>query len=1003
MMSLSACWKAANGCIVSVEGPENLPLTRRELLKGIGLIAGGLSLSATGYDHLIPFIHQPEDLVPGVSQWYATSCRECPAGCGMLVRSRESRIVKCEGNPFHPVSLGRLCARGQAAVDRLYDPDRVRGAQQRDATGALHPVAWDNAIASVGAAVKSAAGRVALITDLQTGSMDALMRSWLAGAGSNRLITCEPISYKSVKAAVGGVIPSFKIAESDCLISFAAEFLETWISPIEYAWQFAAMRQITNGTRARFVYVGPRVSATAASADLRIIVPPGTEAAVAYAIASEAGIASAPSGYGVDEVAKRLKIEAVDIRAAARWIKAAKRPLALPGGDSQTAQAAMALNGGGSLVNTTRPHALSGVSSASEMSALIEDMEHGQIEVLLIHAANPVFSLPETSRFVAALKAVKVIVSLSSYYDETSEHANWILPSNHPLESWGDYQPYPDVTNILQPTMATLFDTRPVGYTLFALAEAAGVNVAATFKSGSFYDYLRSRWGTSQAPAAGPDDPAPEWEALVSLGGRWPAASPPSPGVLPMVGVTTSPPQGPSSNYAGIVMTPGHISPTPPGHVRAGVAPPKPDDVLPGSDDELRLWAYPHINFYDGRGANSQLLQEIPEPIVKATWSTWAEIHPDTASRLGIALPTRVPSESMAGPSADNVTVTSGESSIDLPVYVTKGVAPGTVAVPIGQGHTAYGRFAKGYGANVFPLVGASSGSLTVKRTASAPILSLIRGAVFESGRGLAPVTPLGKVVQRDEITMPLPEGYKQRDFYPGHEHDKHRWALVVDMDRCIGCNACVAACYVENNVATVGPRDVRWGREMAWLRIDRYIDWTRKSAPVLFDPMLCQHCDSAPCELVCPVFAAAHSEDGLNMQIYNRCIGTRYCSNNCPYKVRRFNFYGYKWPEPLNWRLNPDVTVRDRGVMEKCTFCIQRIREAEILTRKQGREPRDGEIVTACQQTCPTGVYTFGDLMDPNSKVSKIIGTDPRAFQALHSLNAKPAVIYLKRVVEEV
>jgi molybdopterin-containing oxidoreductase family iron-sulfur binding subunit len=964
---------------VFAEGQGELPLTRRELLKGIGVLAGGLSLSAAGYEHLIPFIHQPDDLVPGASVWYATSCRECPAGCGMLVRTREAHAVKCEGNPLHPVAYGRLCARGQAAPDGLYDPDRLEGPKRRDSEGELSSTNWDDVLKNLAPAIRDARGRIALVTDLQAGSLDALMRAWAAALGG-RVVVYEPLDYAAAKSAAGGVVPWFNVAESDFILSSSADFLETWVSPVEYARVFGGQREVRGGRRTRFVYVGPRVSATAASADLRIIVPPGTEAAVLYAIAGEAGL-PAPAGFSTAEVARRLRVDPDDIRRAGRALRASTNPIAIPGGDASSARAAMAINTarGGGLVDASRPHALSLVSPLSQMDALVDDMEAGRIDVLFVHRANPAYSYPDRRRFVDALKKVKHVVSLSTFYDDTAALANWVLPVDHYLESWGDYQPYPDVANLMQPTMGRMHDTRMAGDILLALSARAGANLGAA----NYYEYLRRRWGVPLSPGGTPADSAPTWEAAVAQGGKWTAPAPE--GVPPMVGSTTSVPS----------VAPAAIAPGPPPFaVTRSAVPPAPapsaGDILPGRENEIRLWAFPHIFFYDGRGANKRLLQEIPEPVVRTAWSSWVEMHPDTARRFGVE-------------TKDVVTVRSGDREYEAPVVVWRGVAPGTVAAPIGQGHLEYGRFAKENGSNLWPLVGAEGLIVTVEKGGDSQVLTRARGSQDQHGRGIVRTTYLGKSEPRENVTYPLPEGYKDEDFTPGHSHDRHRWAMIVDLDKCIGCEACVAACYIENNVAIVGARGVRWGREMAWLRIDSYIDWSEKAAPVLFDPMLCQHCDAAPCEPVCPVFAAAHSDEGVNMQVYNRCIGTRYCANNCPYKVRRFNWYGYKWPEPLNWRLNPDVTVRDRGVMEKCTFCIQRIREAEIEARKQGREPREGEVTTACQQTCPTGVFIFGDLMDPKSRVSEIMRTDPRAYQALHSLNTKPAVIYLKRIVEEI
>lgn len=921
-------------------------------------------MSTAGYEHLVPFIHQPDNMVPGVSVWYATSCRECPAGCGMLLRSREARVVKCEGNREHPINQGALCARGQAALHGLYDPDRTRGPLRRGKKG-FDPVTWENALAALGQTLRYKRGRVAIMTDLQTGSLQELMREWLSALGSDRLIVYEPINYEAVKAAAGGVVPSFNIAKSDYLISFGADFLETWISPIQYARQFATMRQMRNGSRGRFVYVGPRVSMTAANADERILVSPGKEGLVALLIASEIG-APVPQGFSARAALIELQLDYEQIRRIARGFGAASSPLALPGVGAESARAAMSLNAarGSTLVNTNRPHALTNLARMSEVRDFISAMDDGEIDVLLIYGANPVYSLPKSAGFVEALKKVQTVISLSSFFDETTAVSHWAMPSNTPLESWGDYEPEAGIANLMQPTMGKLFDTRQTGDTLMSLARAAGVDLRATFNAENFYEYLRRRWGFPLPAGVGPEASTPEWEGLLQQGGRWPTIET---GVIAggPVSVAT-----PAEGIEGLEVS------------GPGVAIAKPES------SDLVLHAFPHIYYYDGRNANRRWLQEMPEPVTKAVWGSWAELHPDTAKELGVK-------------TDDVVTITRGDVTIAVPVFVWKGVMPGVVAMPVGEGHESYGRYASGVGVNVWPLL--ETNSPLVRVTGSAIRTSVIRrhGATSQHGRHIARTTAMGESSKR-EVTLPLPKGYKFSDFYPGHEHSPNRWAMVVDLDRCTGCHACVVACYAENNIPVVGPDGVRRRRDMQWLRIDPYIDWSRESAPVIFQPMLCQHCDAAPCEPVCPVFAAAHSEDGINMQVYNRCVGTRYCSNNCPYKVRRFNWFHYDWPEPLNYQLNPDVTVRDRGVMEKCTFCVQRIREARIVAMREGRPISDEEVTPACVQTCPTGVYTFGDLMNPKSKVSKIIRENPRAYQVLHELNTKPAVIYLKRVVEK-
>ena len=940
-------------------------LTRRSFLKGMGVTVGGVGLAATGYEKLIPYIHQPDDFVPGVSTWYATSCRECPAGCGMVLRNRESRVVKCEGNPQHPVNRGTLCARGQAAVQGLYDPDRVAGPMRQTKTREFEPVKWEASLAAVGEKLKTSRS-VAIISDLQTGSLAGLMNSWLSSFVAHRLVMYEPINYENIKSAYG-VVPSFDIAGCDCLVSLGADFLETWISPVEYARQFAEMRQVKNGSRAPFIYIGSRVSMTAANADVRMIVTPKAQGEVVGAIAHILG--REPGDGLTDRIAKKYGLDYSELASISASLFGAKRPVVLPGGTLDATFAAFGLNRvlKSPLVDRNRPHAVTNIASRAEMESIIVAMERGEIDSLVVYGANPAFSLPEARRFAEAVKRVPLVVSLSSYMDETTALAHWILPSNTPLESWGDYSPYPDVTNLMQPAMGTLFDTKHTGDILIGMARAAGI---AKLSKNSYYEYLRERWG---CPISSPEKAA-SWESALQVGGSWPVtggdATPitgyGSPGWRVATGATVTLPKAPTAPK---LAQPPADSPS----LREG---------------ELTLWAYPHPHIYDGRGANKSWLQETPEPVTNCVWGTWAELHPSTAKKLGVD-------------TDGEILVRSRGAQIRLPVFVWEGVAPDTVAVPMGQGHTHYGQFAAGIGVNVFPLTKFEATPVQVVVTGEETWTPRIKGSSDQEGREIVQTTELAKPFKRETpIRMPLPEGYGWDDFYEGHEHAAHRWAMVVDLDRCIGCHACVTACYAENNLQVVGSDGVWRRREMSWVRIDRYFEWEQKSAPVLFQPMMCQQCDQAPCEPVCPVFAAAHSDEGLNMQVYNRCIGTRYCSNNCPYKVRRFNFYGPKWPKPLDYQLNPDVTVRSRGVMEKCTFCVQRIREAAIIAKREGRTLKDGEITPACAQTCPTGAFTFGDLKDPDARVTQIIRKDPRAYQVLAELNTKPAVIYLKKIV---
>jgi Fe-S-cluster-containing dehydrogenase component len=428
-------------------------------------------------------------------------------------------------------------------------------------------------------------------------------------------------------------------------------------------------------------------------------------------------------------------------------------------------------------------------------------------------------------------------------------------------------------------------------------------------------------------------------------------------------------------------------------------------------NNTFSLQLYPSLAHYDGRGANKPWLQELPDPITQITWSNWVEIHPDDARELGIER-------------GHIIQVTTQQGTVELPAYVYAGVKRGTVAIPIGQGHTHYGRYATGVGANVFsilpPLPLAASGGMKWGQIAARIVnrgkkisLAQVAGSDYLHGRNIVQVIGVEELLRQ---THQLKEESKEGgavhgregspSLYAPHEHADYRWGMTIDLDKCTGCSACVVACYAENNIPVVGKNQVELGRELSWLRIERYFDDPPEDPSVPYSPnaeflpMLCQQCDNAPCEPVCPVYASYHTPEGLNAQVYNRCVGTRYCSNNCPYKVRRFNWFDYEWPEPLNWQLNPDVTVRTKGVMEKCTFCVQRIVEAKNNAKQQGRKVLDGEITTACQQSCPAQAIVFGNLNDTTSRVNELRQKNRgRGYRVLEELNTQPAIVYLKEI----
>jgi molybdopterin-containing oxidoreductase family iron-sulfur binding subunit len=811
----------------------------------------------------------------------------------------------------------------------------------------------------------------------------------------------EPFAYEALKAAnrevfgVDGLV-SYRMDQADMLVSFGAEFLETWLSPVEYAWKFKAMHAARGLEKGLFFLVSPLQTLTGANADCWLGCAPGSEALVALGLVRQMleiqrgrhlpadlrqALLKATDPYPQETL---IKLSGIPLEAYERLVvrlAEAKQPLVLGSGSGLSDENGLLTNTAANLlnlildpelklINAAYRHRVEAAGRRVDVLDFLKTLSAGEADLLILNNVNPVFSLPPESGARAALETPGLfVVSFANFLDETSQLADLVLPVRLPLETWDDYSGWSTVVSTLQPAMGALSEAPHLGDLLLEMG-FEGRPPAPDFKS-----YVARRL---QAQGRVRDEL--EWLRALQQGGIFPAVGQAA-AAAPMA-IPERLPELLAAAY----------SPAPAGG--------------------LSFVAVPSVRLLDGRGANKPWLCEIPDPICRVAWQSPVRMHPETARTRGFQ-------------PADIVRVQSHGASLEAPVYVTETVRPGLLVMETGQGHTAYGRYAEKVGANPFELLSAKTFSagggasnfideVRVAATGRRIALANTDGSRTQHGRAFILSTTLadlprdarpartGLTMDNFPLTLPLPEGYDpKRDFYPPHEHDHYRWGMAVDLDRCIGCGACAAACYAENNVGIVGEKRIVEGREMAWLEIVRYHD-ERRMQRVMFMPMLCQHCDNAPCESVCPVYAPHHSAEGLNNQIYNRCIGTRFCSQNCPYKVRRFNWFDWEWPEPMNLQLNPDVTVRSKGVMEKCSFCIQRIKEARTRAKNENRPIREGEVTPACVQTCPTDALVFGNLMDKDSRVRRLCD-DPRAYQAMGYLNTKPAVIYLKKVLYEI
>jgi anaerobic selenocysteine-containing dehydrogenase/Fe-S-cluster-containing dehydrogenase component len=988
-------------------------IDRRRFLKVLGVTgAGAAAVSACGIgpeptERLIPYLIQPEDQIPGIATYYATTCRECAAGCGLHVRVREGRAVKLEGNPDSPINRGRLCSRGQAAIQGLYNPDRIQHPMVRNASGALEAIDWDGAIQRLSAKVAEARGKgIVFLTGAEVSSFGDLVDEWMRQVGGRRL-SYEAFGFDALRAgnrlAFGTAsLPTYDFANAKYLLSFGADFLDTWLSPVEFQNGFSRAHAFDgerSASMAKFVYVGPRLSLTGMNADEWIGVRPGTEGSLALAMAQvivSRRLAAVPAdasrlstvlaAHTPRAVADAIGIEPDVIVRLATEFAQARGGLAVAGGmATQYANGAAivaavnilnyVVGSVGSLVNFGADLAAGSTNSFGDIAALTDDMEAGRVGLLLVHGSNPAHSLP--GRFQQALGKVAYKVSFSSFMDETAAGCDMILPDHHPLEQWADSRPRAGVTAFQQPVVQPVFDTKQTGDVVLRLAG----------RSGSFQDHLQAKYRTGRG--AGFDQ---FWMDTLAKGGLY----------------------GEATTRAVRLAT----------EVAAAVPPLQQEGGAGGGgQDKQDVVVFPHPVLHDGRGANKPWLQELPDPVSKIAWHSWVEVHPDTAARWGLA-------------TGDFLVLKSEFGSQKFPAWITPSVRPDTLAVPTGQGHTAYGRYAQDRSANAFELLDRKANayggrtfavSATATKTGEHRKIVTTEGSPRERGRGTVEVLGVARAKALHAGDHPFhheetPEYATEAvEWWAERQHEKTelgdyrgehpRWGLAIDLAKCTGCSACVTACYAENNIATVGEDLMQRGREMSWLRLERYWLTDDHGVPqgAVNSPMLCQQCGNAPCEPVCPVYAAYHTPDGLNGQVYNRCVGTRYCSNNCPYKVRYFNWYNFAerggaweaWPEPLSMLLNPDVTVREKGVMEKCTFCVQRIRGAQNQARLEDRNVRDGDIVTACQQTCPSDAIVFGDLNDRRSRVYELAG-NPRGYHVLAGLNTKPAITYLARVVAQ-
>ena len=975
--------------------------SRRDFLKflGFGVAAASLAACEAPVKKAIPYVVKPEEITYGIPDYYASGFFDGNDYCSVLVKTREGRPIKIEGNELSSVTKGGTNARVQATVLSLYDSARLTAplASKKKAEWS----AIDSSISSK-LAEASAAGKkiVILSSTLPSPTSKKVVAEFSAKYPTTEHIVYDAVSYygmlKGNELSFGkSMIPSYRFDNAEVIVSFGADFLSTWLSPIEFARQYAITRKLRDGKKSmsRHIQFESILSLTGSNADNRYKLKPSHLSSAVANLYNK--IASATGGSTVNSTATP-EDKAIE-KVAQELLNAKGKSLVVSGSNDPNEQVLVnainnLLGNYNSTINANQECNLRASNDAAVVE-LINKMNGGQVGAILFWNSNPVYTLPNSKEFLAALSKVGTKVSFADREDETAQHCDFVAPEHHYLESWNDLEPYKGYYNLVQPTIRPLFNTRQPQESLMKWAAMPQTD---------YYAYLEENWkGSIYGMQSGVSSSAAFWTQSLRNGVFE---------VAPAAATTLA--------FIGNVQD----------------AASKITKPVTG----VELVTYEKTGIGNGAHANNPWLQEFPDPISKVCWDNYFAILPAFAAKLGLV-------------QGNVIEVKVGNTSLKGPVLLQPAMADETVAVAVGYGRTNVGKAGDNVGVNAYPLVSIASGAMkyfasaTISKTVDDNyLLAATQTHHTMMGREIVKETNLSawlkdaKAGNPDEM-METPYGKKKVEDVdlwatkenPGFDRTNHSWGMGIDLNACIGCGACVVACNAENNVAVVGKEEIMRSREMHWIRIDRYYssDVTKENADekklgkldmygemekpaadnpdVVFQPVMCQHCNSAPCETVCPVVATTHSSEGLNMMAYNRCVGTRYCANNCPYKVRRFNWYEYSNNEKFPYTmtddlgkmvLNPDVVVRSRGVMEKCSMCVQRIQYGKLEAKKASRRPIDGEIKTACAQSCPTNALVFGDYNDPASEINKLV-SDGRSYHLLAEIKVKPGVFYQTKV----
>jgi molybdopterin-containing oxidoreductase family iron-sulfur binding subunit len=949
---------------------------RRDLLKLMAASAAFAGLTACTKlptEKIVPYAQQsPEEFIPGRPLFYATAMPFGGVGTGLLVESHMGRPTKIEGNPSHPASLGAADIFAQASVLGLYDPDRSKATIYQGRIGSWS--AFLNAMDELRLqlASRKGAGFRLLTETITSPALADQIHSFLAQFPSAKWHQFEPCGRDAAREgsrlAFGEYVNTvYRFDQAKVILSLDSDFLCSGPGSVRYAHDFANQRRIADSqsTMNRLYVVESTPSITGAMADHRWPMRASQVEAFARLVAQGLGVGTVfgetprDSSFPSDAPARYPFVSDLQQHRGTSLVLAGNQQPPIVHALAHAMNEA--LGNVGKTVYYTASLEANPTSQLQSLRELVSDIEAGQVDVLLILGGNPLFTAPADFQFREKLLKVGLRIYLGLYEDETAEYCHWHIPQAHYLESWGDVRAYDGTVSIIQPLIAPLYEGKTPHELLSVLLGQSG-----RLPHSVVHDYWKGQMPGQDFEAA--------WESWLNEGVVAGTALPAKPVKLApdlQARLTTKTPAG------------------------------------QGQESGFEVVFRPDPTIWDGRFANYGWLQELPKPLTKLTWDNAAMLSLATAERLGVR-------------NGDVVKLHFEGREIEAPIWIMPGHADDSVTVHLGYGRTRAGKMGSDLGFNAYAIRSSSAlgfgAGLQIAKTGKTYSLvttqhhHIITGknqkkeeqeSIAEARRDLVRVATLEEFRKNPDFAKdPKEETTRAPSLYPGFKDEGYSWGMSIDLNSCVGCNACVVACQAENNIPVVGKEQVSRGREMHWIRVDSYFLGGLENPEMYHEVVPCMHCENAPCEDVCPVGATVHSPEGINDMVYNRCVGTRYCSNNCPYKVRRFNFLLFQdWTTPsLKGMRNPNVTVRSRGVMEKCTYCIQRINARKIEAEEQDREVREGEILTACQQTCPTQAIVFGNINDPNSRVSKL-KAQSRNFSLLTDLNTRPRTTYLARL----